>query len=75
MEMVFFNDYFADKRALAFALNGFSHERDLCIVRDDASIWCIGGNNAGKFGSGDMAALAIETQVQPPGSVNVNCSQ
>jgi hypothetical protein len=75
MEMVFSNEYFADKRALAIAVNGFSYKRDLCIVRDDASIWCIGGNRSGKFGSGDMETLDIETQVQPPGSVNVNCSQ
>ncbi len=75
MDMVFANEYFTDMRALAIAVNGYSHKRDLCVVRDDASIWCIGSNSSGKFGSGDMQALGTETQVQAPGSVHVNCSQ
>jgi hypothetical protein len=75
MDTVYTNEYFTDTRALAIALSGYSAKRDLCIVGDDASIWCIGGNSNGKFGSGDTEALATETQVQAPGSVHVNCSQ
>jgi hypothetical protein len=67
--------YFEDVKALALAVNGYSGQLDRCVAANDGSLWCIGGNDAGKLGAGTIAPLLVETQVRPPGSVRVNCGK
>ena len=45
----------------------------VCAVYDDGSLWCIGANQTGRFGTGAYANLDVATQVQPPGSVRIDC--
>jgi hypothetical protein len=69
------SEHFVGKRALALAVNGYSRDADRCAAMSDGSLWCVGGNYGGKLGSGSEDALVVETQVQPPGSVRINCGQ
>jgi len=48
---------------------------DSCAVMGDGSLWCVGFNHAGKFGTGSTASMYEATQVAPPGSVRIQCGQ
>lgn len=43
----------------------------LCAVYADRSVWCLGSNEEGKLGTGSMSPAITETQVAPPGSVEI----
>jgi hypothetical protein len=58
-------------RIVAMATDPWSES--VCAVPEDGSLWCIGENHSGKFGTGSDDDLATETQVQPPGSVRTGC--
>lgn len=45
----------------------------LCAVTNDGALWCMGSNEEGKLGTGNLTPLQLETQVQPPGSVKLGC--
>jgi len=45
----------------------------MCAAYDDGSIWCVGNNDEGKFGTGNNLELNIETEVAPPGSLRMPC--
>jgi hypothetical protein len=62
---------FAPGKVLFLATNSYSDS--LCAIYNDGSIWCIGSNSNGKFGTGNTAALATETMVAPPGTARVRC--
>lgn len=64
---------FAGHHAVALAINGYSNGKDRCAAMRDGSLWCVGANLFGKFGTGDMAPLASATEVQPTGSVRIRC--
>jgi hypothetical protein len=63
--------YFERGRVLALATNSYTDS--MCAVYDDGSLWCLGSNDQGKLGTGDMATLLVETEVQTSGSVRVGC--
>lgn len=48
---------------------------DSCAVMGDGSLWCVGFNHTGKFGTGSTASMYEATQVAPPGSVRIQCGQ
>jgi hypothetical protein len=50
-----------------------SYTDSLCAIYNDGSLWCIGSNTLGKFGTGNDLTLASETMVAPPGSAHVAC--
>jgi alpha-tubulin suppressor-like RCC1 family protein len=64
-------EYFEEGRVLAIGLNYYTDS--LCAVYDDGSLWCIGSNDSGKLGTGDYADVIVETEVQPAGSVRIEC--
>lgn len=55
------------------AIAGTFYGDSLCAVGNDGSLWCKGTNAHGELGTGNMTALTAETQVQPPGSIDVSC--
>ncbi len=63
--------YFEPGRVLAFAHHYYTDS--LCAAYDDGSLWCIGSNNQGKLGTGDLADVAVETEVASAGSVRIDC--
>ncbi len=62
---------FAANRVLFLAADYYSDS--LCAIYTDGSVWCIGSNSNGKFGTGNTAALTTETMVAPAGSARVRC--
>jgi hypothetical protein len=62
---------FAAGKVVYLAASYFSDSQ--CAIYNDGSIWCIGSNPNGKFGTGNTAPLATETMVAPPGSARVRC--
>lgn len=62
---------FEPGRVLALVINPYT--ASMCAVYDDASLWCVGPNEQGKLGTGDEAPLGVETEVQPAGSVRIDC--
>ena len=54
-------------------LSGNIYTGWLCAVAFDGSLWCIGANDSGQLGTGSMESLTVEQQVQPPGSVKIDC--
>jgi hypothetical protein len=48
----------------------FMHERS---VQDDASLWYVGSNRNDMLGTGNSNPINIETMVQGPGSVRIDC--
>jgi hypothetical protein len=55
------------------ALASDTYSPSMCAVTDDGALWCVGSNGNGRLGTGSTADLGVETQVQPPGSVMVDC--
>jgi hypothetical protein len=64
-------ELFSQIDAVALAVSQSSGSR--CAVATDGSLWCIGENNNGQFGTGNTNNLSSETQVQPSGSVRFGC--
>jgi hypothetical protein len=62
---------FAASRVLALLTT--RNSLSLCAVYDDASLWCIGPNEHGKLGTGDLDPLEVATRVQPSGRVRIDC--
>jgi hypothetical protein len=62
---------FAAGKVVYLAASYYSDSQ--CAIYNDGSIWCIGSNPNGKFGTGNTAPLATETMVAPPGSARVRC--
>jgi Regulator of chromosome condensation (RCC1) repeat len=60
---------------LVLALAGLYYADTLCAVYNDGSVWCMGKNDHGQLGTGDMNSLLSEKQVAPPGSVDVSCTR
>lgn len=73
LEEVVTQRYFEGITAIALAVNGYSNGRDRCVVASDGALWCIGVNEGGKFGTGSPEPLTVATEVQPAGSVRIEC--
>jgi hypothetical protein len=65
------SQHFQAKPVLMLA--GSFYSDSLCVVHADGSIACMGSNQQGQLGTGDQAYVAVETEVQPPGSVDTTC--
>lgn len=62
---------FAEQPVLLLAVNG--HSDGLCAIHADGSVACKGTNTNGRFGTGSLADLFLETTVAPPGTVDTRC--
>jgi hypothetical protein len=73
-------DLISGHSAVALAVKRYSSPSargvpSACAVMDDGSVWCIGNNALGRRGTGDDVDLAAETQVAPPGTARISCTQ
>ena len=62
---------FAPNKVLLLATSSYS--ASMCAIYNDGSVWCIGPNDAGKFGTGNMLKLDQETMIAPPSSARIAC--